>query len=80
MSRIPGVGDRSATWRVRLLFWLIKRRIGVVTPGTRIRAYWPQWLKRSGLLDTLLAGRGTIPASLKELAQLRVAALVGCPF
>lgn len=80
MSRIPGVDNRSAGWRVRLLFWLVKRKMGLISPGTRIRAHWPQWLERGGLLDSLIAAHGTVPTSLKELAQLKAAALVGCPF
>jgi hypothetical protein len=80
MSRIPGVDNRTAGWRVRFIFWLVKRKIGVITPGTRIRAHWPQWLERSGFLDGLMAARGTMPEELKELAQLKAAALVGCPF
>lgn len=80
MSRIPGIDSRSAGWRVRFLFWLVKRKIGVITPGTRIRAHWPQWLERSGMLDSLLAAHGALPDSLKELAQLKAAALIGCPF
>ncbi|MGH9583067.1 MAG: hypothetical protein ACRD4O_09050 [Bryobacteraceae bacterium] len=80
MSRIPGVDDRGASWRIRFIFWLVKRKVGVVTPGTRIRALWPKWLERSGFLDALMAAHGAVPDSLKELAQIKAAALVGCPF
>jgi alkylhydroperoxidase family enzyme len=80
VSRLPGISDRQANWAVRLIYWLSKRKIGFVTPGTRVRAYWPKWLLRSSRLDALLASPCEIPENLKELAQLKAAALVGCPF
>lgn len=80
MSRIQGVEAKDANWRTRILFWLIKRKLGRVSKISKIKAHWPKFLELTSRMDALVAAPGTVPDSLRELAQLKVAALVGCPF
>ena len=80
MSRATGVQDNEAGLRTRFIYWLVKRRMGRIPIGVRIRARDPKLLELSGRMDLLVAAPGVVPVKLKELAQLKVAAMVGCPF
>jgi len=46
----------------------------------RIRALDRKYLRHAARLDFYGAQRGTVPLRLKELAELKVSLLVGCPF
>lgn len=80
MNRATGVQDGEAGLRTKLVYWLVKRRLGRVPLGMRIRARDPRLLVLAGKMDLYVASRGTVPTKLKELAQLKVAVMVGCPF
>ena len=64
----------------RIIFYLAKRRLGLVPLGTRIRAFDSKYLRDALRLDLYGISSKTVPMHLKELAQLKVALLVGCPF
>jgi hypothetical protein len=80
MTRSSGVSDREAGWRTRFIYWLIKRRLGRISPGVRIRARDPKLLELASRMDMHTAAPVTVPLNLKELAQIKVAVMVGCPF
>ena len=80
MSRGIGVPDREAGLRTRIIYWLVKRRLGMIPLGVRIRARDPKLLELSGRMDLHIAKAESVPAVLKELAQIKVAVMVGCPF
>ena len=80
MSRSQGVQNHEAGLFTRILFWFAKRRLGHVPLGTRVRAFDPKYLRRAVRLDLYGIAPGTVPIHLKELAQLKVAMMVGCPF
>jgi hypothetical protein len=69
----PGLFDR-------IFFSFAKRRLGRVPLGMRIRAFDRKYLRRAVRLDVYAASEGLVPFHLKELAQLKVALMVGCPF
>jgi hypothetical protein len=79
-NRAQGVSDREAGLKTRFIFWLVKRKLHRVPHGVRIRAHDPKLLELSGKMDLHVARAQTVPLKLKELAQIKVAALVGCPF
>ena len=79
-TRGIGVSDREAGLKTRFIFWLVKRRIRRIPLGVRLRARDPKLLELSSRMDLLIASAVTVPATLKELAQIKVAMLVGCPF
>ncbi len=78
--RSQGVQDNEAGLLTRIIFWVAKRRIGRVPLGLRVRARDPKLLRNVVRMDLYAASPGTIPVRLKELAQLKVAMMVGCPF
>jgi len=79
MSRSQGVSDHQAGLVTRLLFWFAKRALGRVPRGMLVRAFDPKYLRRAVPIDLYAAALGTVPMHLKELAQLKVALMVGCP-
>jgi len=74
------VQDKDASLRTRIIFWFAKRKIGKVPPGMRVRGLDPKYLNASVRMDLYAASKGIVPMTLKELAQLKVAMMVGCPF
>jgi hypothetical protein len=77
--RTKGVQDCEAGLFTKFIFWRTKRRYGQVLRSTRIRALDPKLLALAELMGSHTSARGTVPPKLKELVQLKVAAMVGCP-
>ena len=61
MNRSSGVQDREAGLRTRLIFWLMKRRLGRVPPSARIQARDPRLLELSARMTAHLAQPGVVP-------------------
>ncbi|MDE3157260.1 MAG: hypothetical protein KGM92_00640 [Acidobacteriota bacterium] len=80
MDRLTGVTPARAGWVAKLIYRGINKRIGRVPKGKTLQAYDTGMLVASTWMDAVGAKARTIPPALKELAQLKVAALVGCPF
>jgi len=80
VNRISGIQDKDAGFRTRWIFKRIKRRLGRVPLSARIRAYDFELLRIWEEMSAHVAAAGRVPAKLKELAQVKVAAMVGCPF
>ena len=80
MARDEGISDREAGLKTWFIFRLIKQRLGLVPVGARVRARDPKLLELAARMDGYTASPGTVPMNLKELAQMKVAVLVGCPF
>jgi hypothetical protein len=80
MLRSKGVQNNQAGPTSRFIFFLLKRYLGRVPLGTRIRAFDPKFLRRAVRMDLYSAAKGAVPMYLKELAQLKTALMVGCPF
>lgn len=77
--RTKGVKDDEAGLFTKLIFWRTKRQYGHVLLSTRIRANDPKLLALAELMGIYTSARGTLSPKLKELVQLKVAAMVGCP-
>lgn len=74
-------GNPHPSFVSRILMFFTKRALrGREIVGMRIRAFDPQYLRYAARLDMYSAAQGTVPMHLKELAQLKVAMMVGCPF
>jgi hypothetical protein len=77
--RTRGVQDHIAGVFTKFIFWRAKRRYGHVPLSTRIRANDSKLLALAELMSRYTSARGTVPPKLKELVQLKVAVMVGCP-
>lgn len=78
--RAEGVQDREAGFRTRLVFRRVRRLLGHVPLSTRIRAREPRLLALTEQMSYYTMAPGALSPKLKELALLKVAAMVGCPF
>jgi hypothetical protein len=63
----------------RLIFALIKRRLGKIPVPARIMALRPPLLRGGALMEQAQEASTMVPIRYKKLAQLLTAARVGCP-
>ncbi len=64
----------------RLVYRLTKRKVGRVVMPVQIVAYHSKILWGYGQMEQSLLSSRLVDEALKDIAQLRVATLVGCPF
>ena len=77
---------RQIGWFTRLVYWYVKREVNKLTGQPRllepikIMAHHPRLLRAIGQMEAGQAAASSVPASLKSLASIKAATLVGCPF
>ena len=64
----------------RIIYGMTKRKVGRVVMPVKIAAHHAKLLWGYGQMEQSLLSSKLVDAGLKNLAQLRVATLVGCPF
>lgn len=64
----------------RIIYWMAKRKVGRTVMPVRIAAHHSKLLWGYGQMEQSLLGSRLVEEPLKNLAELRVATLVGCPF
>jgi AhpD family alkylhydroperoxidase len=84
MARIRGVdpskqGLLSGLF-TRIVYALTRRKVGRVVMPVQLVAHHPRLLWGYGQMEQSFASSHLVDAALKDLAQLRVATLIGCPF
>ena len=84
MTRIapppPGSRGLFADLLSRIIFFFTKRALGRVVMPVQAMSHQPGLLWWQSLMDKAQMKNYGFPPDLKELAQIRVATLVGCPF
>lgn len=80
MARIAGVSPKTRNPLLRLAFWFARRRAGRAIEPVAGYARCPSVLAALAGLELGMARARRLDPSLKKLAELRVAALVGCAF
>lgn len=84
MARIQGADPSQQGFLrglfTRIVYWLTKRKIGRLVMPVQIVAHHSKLLWGYGQMEQSLLSSRLMDAPLKDLAQLRVATLVGCPF
>ena len=78
-SRTRGV-ERAPTLFTRLIFALVKRRLGKVPVPMRIMALQPPLVRGGAFMEQAQDAATIVPLRLKKLAQMLTASRVGCPF
>jgi hypothetical protein len=76
LARISFVGGIY----VRVVYWVTRWKVGRVIVPVQLRAWNPWVLFGYGIMEQSLDFAKCVPASLKNLAVVRVGTLVGCPF
>jgi hypothetical protein len=80
MARIDGVSDADASLLTRGVYLGAKRLAGRVPDPLRIMANSKPVMWAAGLFEIAHGRAHAVPARLKSLASIKVAALVGCVF
>lgn len=84
MARIPGApanqGSLLRRLFVSLVYFLTRRKVGKVVVPVQVTAHHGKVLWGYGQMEQSMLASNLVPATLKGLAQLRVATLIGCPF
>ena len=86
MARMQGVEPHEAGWFIRLMYWLVQRKIGQITgkkqliEPIKITAHHPRLLKALGQMEMGQEAARSVPVALKSLASIKAATLVGCPY
>ncbi len=84
MARIGGADpSRQGLFQglfTRIVYSLTRRKVGRVVLPVRIAAHHAKLLWGYGQMEQSLFSSHLVDVALKDLAQLRVATLVGCPF
>jgi hypothetical protein len=84
MARIEGADpNKQGVFQglfTRIIYSMTKRKIGRAVMPVRIAAHHSKLLWGYGQMEQSLLGSHLVEERLKNLAELRVATLVGCPF
>ena len=86
MPRINGLEVNQTGWFTRLLYWLVKRKVGKLTGKARlvepvkVTAHHPRLLWALGQMELGQEGAKSVSAKLKALASIKAATLIGCPY
>jgi hypothetical protein len=84
MARVPGADPSQQGlfqgFFTRIIYSMAKRKVGRVVMPVKIAAHHPKLLWGYGQMEQSLFSSRLVDAALKDLGQLRVATLVGCPF
>lgn len=80
MSRIKGAEAKRADLVVRFAYWFTRRKFGRVMQPVRVTAHHPRLLRAVGSMEMGQEAARKVDASLKMLAQVKTAMLIGCPF
>jgi hypothetical protein len=84
MARISGADPSRQSFFsglfTRIVYALTRRKLKRVVMPVQVTAHHPQILWGYGQMEQSLLSSHRVDAALKELASLRVATLVGCPF
>ena len=76
----PGKQGLLGGLLTRFAYALTKRKVGRVVTPIQIVAHHSKILLGQAQMELSLGASRMVDASLKNLAQLRVATLIGCPF
>jgi hypothetical protein len=84
MARIRGMDPSNqgllSGLFTRTVYAMTRRRVGRVVLPVQLVSHHPRLLWGYGQMEQSFASSHLVGAGLKDLAQLRVATLVGCPF
>ena len=80
MARISGIEPRQAGLFTRFVYWMVKRKIGRVVVPIKIAAHHTALMRATGEMEMALPKMHSMDKTLKCLAGIKTAMLIGCPF
>lgn len=78
--RIEGIAKSKAGLFVRFVYWFSQRRFGKVADPLRVTGHHPWVSFGQGMFELAGERAHLVESRLKDLAQIKAATLVGCPF
>jgi len=79
MTRMQGITNERASWLARALFAGVRRKAGNVSETFRIAGFNPRVLLGWCLFEAAIDSERQLDPRLRKLAELKTAAMVGCP-
>ncbi len=80
MPRLPAVETRDANPLTRFIYFMTKRKVGRVVYPIKVAAHHRRLLFAVGQMELGQEAAQSVDFQLKQLALLKVARLIGCPF
>lgn len=80
MARIKTPSVKESGWLLRLVQWSFRRKYGKSFETASVMGLSTRVLLGAGMFDMAVQGCKRVDARTIELAQLKVATLIGCPF
>jgi hypothetical protein len=80
MARIAGIEAEQANPFTRFVYWMTKRKIGRVITPVKITAHQTRLLRAMGEMEMGQLAMHSVDETLKALAGIKVAKMIGCPF
>jgi hypothetical protein len=86
MARLKGVEPGEAGWFLRMVYAFVRRKVGQLTGSARllepitITAHHPRLLRATASMEAGQEAARSVPTTLKTLASIKAATLIGCPF
>jgi len=80
MARIHGVPESEATPQVGTAYAAARAKYGIVPESMTVKAHHPEIFQGNVGFELGLASTHRVKGALIALAEVKAAALVGCPF
>ncbi len=80
MARIEGIPESKASLTTRFAYWMARRRVGKVPEPITLVAHHRRLFRGYAFFELALDKSRLVDTRLKMLAQIKAAALIGCPF
>jgi hypothetical protein len=80
MARISGLEKKQAPWHLRWFYSTMRKMFGKDLTPVKAQMRVPGMIWGSVAMELALGGKRRISLRLAQLAKVRTAARVGCPF
>jgi len=80
MTRITGIGRRNAPWHLRWFYGVMRKMFGKELTPAKAQMRLPGLIWGSIAMEAGLSRKRHVSLRYTQLAKVRTAARVGCPF
>jgi len=80
MARIRGLESNEVGPVTRFIYWMTKRKLGRLVLPLKVTAHQPRLLRALGQMEMGQQAVHAVESKLKNLASIKAALLIGCPF
>ena len=80
MPRMSPIERRQAPWHLRWFYRVLRKTFGKELTPVKLQARVPRVVWASILMEACLSGRRRVSLRYIQLAKVRAASRIGCPF